>query len=88
MGGEGAESGTVPNSRKMAPSPIPDTSKPLDQAFVLDALGSTSFATGHIRQTLSGANLILDFNTDADPQIEMRIVLLNHGPLTAADLML
>jgi serralysin len=59
-----------------------------DQAFVLDALGDTSFAFGHIRQTMQGANVVLDFNNDADPQVEMRIVVLNHGPLTAADFIL
>ncbi len=48
----------------------------------------SNFATGHIRQTVAGSRLILDFNTDAEAQTEMRIELLAHGPLTATDLML
>lgn len=58
-----------------------------DQAFVVDALGVNTFATGHIRQLRSGANLILDFNVDAGTATsEMRIVLLNFsGSLTAAN---
>lgn len=59
-----------------------------NQAFVLDALGAGGFGTGHIRQTKVGANLVLDFNTDADAASEMRIVLLNQGALKASDFIL
>lgn len=59
-----------------------------NQAFVLDAFGDRSFDIGHIRQTKSGANLILDFNTDADSAAEMRIILMNHGTVKASDFIL
>ena len=55
-----------------------------DTAFILGG----SFTAGHIRQKVSGANLILDFNTDGDTTPEMRIVLLNHGTLTSTDFIL
>ena len=50
-----------------------------DTAFILDALGNNSFALGHIRQTVSGTTLKLEFNTDADTAAEMTILLQNHG---------
>ncbi|RMF33956.1 MAG: hypothetical protein D6754_15890, partial [Alphaproteobacteria bacterium] len=57
-----------------------------NQAFTLD-MGGT-FAAGEIRQVISGSNLILRFNTDADAAPEMAIMVLNHGPLGAGDFVL
>lgn len=57
------------------------------QAFVLDALGVGTFDAGHIRQTLVGGNLVLEFNADADPASEMQIVVQKRTVgLTAGDL--
>ena len=50
-----------------------------DSAFVLDAVGNNSFGIGHIRQTVVGSTLKLEFNTDADATAEMTILLQNHG---------
>ncbi len=57
-----------------------------NQAFVLDQNGD--FAEGEIRQTQTGANLLLEFNTDSDAAAEMSILLLSHGPLTETDFFL
>lgn len=66
-----------------------DVLRPGNQAFVLDAPGVQSFATGHIRQTVVGNDLRLDFNTDGDRDPEMSIVLAGrHSPLTASDVIL
>ena len=54
-----------------------------NQAFVLDTGGA--FSAGEISQTVVGANVILWFNTDADADAEMSIVLENSGLLTASD---
>jgi 6-phosphogluconolactonase (cycloisomerase 2 family) len=55
-----------------------------NQAFALDADGS--FSVGEIRQSLSGSNLLLEFNTDADTAVEMAILLQRvTSPLLAAD---
>ncbi|WP_176556128.1 calcium-binding protein [Rubellimicrobium rubrum] len=55
-----------------------------DQAFTLDADGI--FTAGEIRQTQSGANLLIELNTDADALPEMAILLLNvSGRLAATD---
>ncbi len=59
-----------------------------NQAFVLDLAGFGAFATGHIRQTVVGHNLVLEFNADRDSSAELRIVVLDHGPLTWSDFML
>ncbi len=58
-----------------------------DQAFKLDAGGV--FSAGEIRQTQSGANLLLEMNTDGDSTAEMSILLTNvTGPLAASDFLL
>lgn len=55
-----------------------------DQAFALDTDGI--FTVGEIRQTQTGADLLIELNTDADALPEMAILLLNvTGRLTATD---
>jgi Ca2+-binding RTX toxin-like protein len=59
-----------------------------NQSFFLDN-GNGTFDEGEIRQSLSGTTLTIDFNTDADADPEMTIILKNMtGPLTAADFIL
>lgn len=60
-----------------------DIGKAGDQAFVLDNGGA--FSGGEIRQTLSGKNILIDFNTDADSAPEMSLLLMSHAKLGAAD---
>ncbi|MDX2156533.1 MAG: M10 family metallopeptidase C-terminal domain-containing protein [Hyphomicrobiaceae bacterium] len=56
-----------------------------DQAFALDLDGS--FSAGEIRQTLVGANLLLEMNVNATASAEMAILLLGRGSLlTGGDL--
>ncbi|MFI0847471.1 calcium-binding protein [Mesorhizobium sp. IMUNJ 23232] len=54
----------------------------LDNAFKLDAGGA--FVAGEIRQTVSGGNLVLDFNVDADATAEMSVVLVGQTSLLSA----
>ncbi|NJM29667.1 MAG: hypothetical protein HC855_05815, partial [Rhizobiales bacterium] len=57
-----------------------------NQAFVFGG----AFTAGHIRAIQSGANVVLQFNTDADAAVEM-ILLLNNvvvGNLNAGDFIL
>lgn len=60
--------------------------QPGNQAFVLNTGGA--FSAGEIRQTVKGANLLLEFNTDADAEAEMSLLLLGSGPLSATDFVL
>ncbi|MEQ1955193.1 calcium-binding protein [Mesorhizobium sp. CN2-181] len=53
-----------------------------DDVFKLDAGGA--FVAGEIHQTVSGGNLVLDFNVDADAAAEMSIVLVGHTALLSA----
>ncbi|MEQ1950824.1 M10 family metallopeptidase C-terminal domain-containing protein [Mesorhizobium yinganensis] len=53
-----------------------------DNAFKLDAGGA--FVAGEIHQTLSGGNLVIDFNVDGDAAAEMSIVLVGQTTLLAA----
>ncbi|MFI0843847.1 calcium-binding protein [Mesorhizobium sp. IMUNJ 23232] len=56
-------------------------------AFKLDAGGA--FSAGEIRQTVSGGNLVLDFNVDADTAAEMSVVLIGQtAPLSVGDFVL
>ena len=55
-----------------------------DQAFVLDTGGT--FAAGEIRQRVSGGDLLVEFNTDADANVEMTLLLKGvTTPLAASD---
>ena len=55
-----------------------------DQAFVLDAGGT--FTGGEIRQRVSGGDLLVEFNTDADATVEMTLLLKGvTSPLAASD---
>jgi Ca2+-binding RTX toxin-like protein len=55
-----------------------------DQAFVFDT--NSSLSTGEIRQTVTTAGLVLEFNTDADGSSEMAILLKGvTSPLVASD---
>ncbi|MEQ1953272.1 calcium-binding protein [Mesorhizobium sp. CN2-181] len=51
-------------------------------AFKLDAGGA--FVAGEIHQTVSGGNLVLDFNVDGDTAAEMSVVLVGHTALLSA----
>ena len=56
-------------------------------AFKLDAGGA--FSAGEIRQTVSGGNLLLDFNVDGDATAEMSVVLIGQtAPLSVGDFVL
>ncbi|MDX2154988.1 MAG: calcium-binding protein [Hyphomicrobiaceae bacterium] len=58
-----------------------------DQAFALDTDGS--FSAGEIRQTVVGANLLIEMNTNASVAAEMRILMLGQATaLTASDFVL
>jgi Ca2+-binding RTX toxin-like protein len=55
-----------------------------DQAFSLDSDGG--FSTGEIRQTVTAGGLLLELNTDADPEADMAILVANvTNPLAATD---
>ncbi|MDX2155774.1 MAG: calcium-binding protein [Hyphomicrobiaceae bacterium] len=53
-----------------------------DQAFVLDTDGS--FSAGEIRQTVFGANLLLEMNTNGTAAAEMSILLIGRTALLGA----
>ncbi|MDX2155021.1 MAG: M10 family metallopeptidase C-terminal domain-containing protein [Hyphomicrobiaceae bacterium] len=53
-----------------------------DQAFVLDTNGS--FSAGEIRQTLVGANLLLEMNTNATAAAEMAVLVIGRSTMLGA----
>ena len=57
-----------------------------DQAFVMDTDGVSS--AGEISFKISGAYLLVSFNTDADAAAEMQILLSNRTSVTALDFLL
>jgi Ca2+-binding RTX toxin-like protein len=63
-----------------------DTTQAGDQAFGLDSDGM--LATGEIRLTQQGGNLLLEANNDADAAVETAIVLLGVASLAAGDFVL
>jgi Ca2+-binding RTX toxin-like protein len=64
-----------------------DTGTGGNQAFVLDT--DLSFSTGEVQQTVSGANLLIEINNDADAAADMAVLLLGVAtPLAASDFIL
>ena len=63
-----------------------NTGDVLDQAFVLDA--DASHSTGEIWFQVSGADLIVSLNNDADAEADMTFLVKNVGSLVAADFIL
>ena len=57
-----------------------------DQAFVLDT--DASFSTGEIKIEVSGADLIVSLNNDADAEADMTFLVKNVGSLVAGDFIL
>ena len=57
-----------------------------NQAFVLDTNGLRS--AGEISFQVSGASLLVSFNTDGDATAEMQILVSNRAALTALDFLL
>ena len=59
-----------------------DTTLAGDQAFALDS--DDSFSIGEIRQTVTAGGLLLDLNTDPDPEADMAILVTNVTNALAA----
>jgi Ca2+-binding RTX toxin-like protein len=59
-----------------------DTATSTNDAFVLDT--DSSFSAGEIEKRVDGNNLILKFNVDSDPTVEMAIVLEGRTALLSA----